>query len=646
MKTQTRSNKGNIDFRSFKKKQYFRIAYSFVTACLLFQSVPSTLTAAPIRKDTVVEPGFLSDNDIALEITEPTAVLATPSPVAPTENSKDVLSSAEIQGYKACFYAIKHGNWQAAQQWILANPNGLLTDFAAAELYLAKASPKVNPESVINIVEKSPYLPQSEALERLAYNYGVKALPRLPEKNNLFFTSASPQRPANHHNATNRSALIFESKALPLIKADAADRAENLFQDSQQNLSDDTRTEWAQRIAWSYYLNGNDDAARRLAVQAENGSGRWTTDASWVEGLADWQKEDFSAAMQAFARVASYSENKEMKAAGLFWEARAAMASGHPEYTQNLLRTASHMPETFYGILAEKALGKTVNASIRPVALSAEELKHLTTQPNIRIAIALNQIGEYQFAGETLKYQARLGDPKDHNSLIHLASYLRLAEAQLWLAHHGPAGFVADVETRYPAPNWAPASGWHVDPYLVYAHALQESQFRSRAVSTKGARGVMQITPATARLVAKKHDTNIDIEDLDKPNVSFEYGQAYIEWLRDTNYTGGLLPKVIAAYNAGPAALPRWKDRDHGDPLLFIESIPYAETRAYVATVLRNYWIYQQKASSSSQSLNAMAQGMWPKFPGMPGENAVRLNNRAKENDRVVASSNTNKQNM
>ncbi|MFT8736254.1 MAG: lytic transglycosylase domain-containing protein [Zymomonas mobilis] len=653
METQMRPTKCKVNYRQrfSKVKQCLQAACVFSTGFIIAcsQLISPILAAAPMtnKELSIVEPGFLSDSDIVLDaVGTTTPPEFSPINVNASENVKDVLSSSEIQGYRACFSAIHHGNWQVAQQWISANPNGLLTNYAKAELYLAKASPKVNSDDILDLIQKSPYLPQNEALERLAHSNGIKNLPHLPEKNNLIFLTGSPQRPVNHHNSNNHSAMLFESKALPLIKADDADRAENLFQDSQQNLPDDIKTEWAQRIAWSYYLNGNDDAARRLAIQAENGTGTWRTDASWVEALADWQKEDFTAAMQAFSRVASYSDNREMKAAGLFWEARAAMASGHPEYTQNLLRSASHMPETFYGILAEKALGKTINTSIRPVALSADELKRLTTQPNIPIAIALNQIGEYQLASETLKHQARVGEFKDHNSLIHLASYLHLPEAQLWLAHHGPAGFAADVEARYPSPNWAPASGWHVDPYLVYAHALQESQFRSRAVSNKGARGVMQITPATARLVAKQHATNIDIEDLDKPTVSFEYGQAYIEWLRDTSYTGGLLPKVIAAYNAGPAALPRWKDRDHGDPLLFIESIPYAETRAYVATVLRNYWIYQQKTATSSQSLNAMAQGMWPKFPGMPGQNAIRLNNKTKEGARVVASNNTAKQVM
>ncbi|MDN8991504.1 transglycosylase SLT domain-containing protein, partial [Staphylococcus aureus] len=77
-----------------------------------------------------------------------------------------------------------------------------------------------------------------------------------------------------------------------------------------------------------------------------------------------------------------------------------------------------------------------------------------------------------------------------------------------------------------------------------------------------------------------------------------EYGQRYLEALRDMRATGGLLPKVMAAYNAGPLPVERWNAqvKDKGDPLLFMESLPYYETRAYVNIVMRNYWMYQIQA--------------------------------------------------
>jgi hypothetical protein len=111
------------------------------------------------------------------------------------------------------------------------------------------------------------------------------------------------------------------------------------------------------------------------------------------------------------------------------------------------------------------------------------------------------------------------------------------------------------------------------------------------------------------------------------PSTNMEYGQRYLENLRNMSATGGLLPKVMAAYNAGPLPVERWNSevKDNGDPLLFIESLPYYETRAYVNTVMRNYWMYQIQAKGSADCLTGMAQGMWPTFPTAKGVRMVRL---------------------
>jgi soluble lytic murein transglycosylase len=90
--------------------------------------------------------------------------------------------------------------------------------------------------------------------------------------------------------------------------------------------------------------------------------------------------------------------------------------------------------------------------------------------------------------------------------------------------------------------------------------------------------------------------------------------------------TGGLLPKVIAAYNAGPTPVTRWnlEIRDNGDPLLFVESIPYWETRGYVSIILRNYWIYEMRENKASGSLTGLAQFLWPEFPDSNGNVLAR----------------------
>ena len=78
--------------------------------------------------------------------------------------------------------------------------------------------------------------------------------------------------------------------------------------------------------------------------------------------------------------------------------------------------------------------------------------------------------------------------------------------------------------------------------------------------------------------------------------------------------------------------MKKWNEAgiERTDPLLYIESIPFWETRGYVTIVLRNYWMYQRNAGQQAPSLTAMAQGMWPRFPGMSGATAVRMDNSGK----------------
>jgi hypothetical protein len=87
--------------------------------------------------------------------------------------------------------------------------------------------------------------------------------------------------------------------------------------------------------------------------------------------------------------------------------------------------------------------------------------------------------------------------------------------------------------------------------------------------------------------------------------------------LRDSPATGGALPKIMAAYNAGLTPVTRWNSEvnDQGDPLLYMESIPYWETRSYVAIVMKNYWMYERQAHAASQSRTALAANAWPGFP-------------------------------
>ena len=123
----------------------------------------------------------------------------------------------------------------------------------------------------------------------------------------------------------------------------------------------------------------------------------------------------------------------------------------------------------------------------------------------------------------------------------------------------------------------------------------------------------MQIMPGTMSTLSRLR--GIPQGDLRDPSTNMEFGQAWIEMMRGHPATAGQLPKVIASYNAGSIPVGRWQVNDRGDPLLWIESIPYWETRFYVPTVLRNMWVYQGFAGAPTPTLTAMAQHRWPTFP-------------------------------
>lgn len=562
------------------------------------------------------------------------AVIATAAPAAAQGIGQlpSVLSATERADTLAVFAALKAGLWSDAAAKIDALPDGPVKAYARAELLTEKGTPKVEAaEPVLALVQTAPWLPQAQQLSTMAQKLGATELPPLPSMQRLVWLGSAPVRERAATIKDDPIAAQLAPKILPLIKIDDPAGCEALLESDAPRLSGAALTEWRQRIAWSYYLNGDDANARRLAALARQGEGEWRVQADWTYGLATWRQKDFAAAADAFASVAMRGSDSDILAAGHYWAARSFMAAAQPDKVQSRLRAAAHYGETFYGILAAQALGLKQLPPHEQDGLSRNWAR-LSAVPAIRTAKALSEIGEHDRAAELLRHQAKLGSPQDHALLASLAARLNLADAQLYLAHNGPAGTKPSASARYPTPDWRPNNGWRVDKALVYAHALQESRFRADAVSPAGAYGIMQVLPGTAQLIARRRgETAPDRSLLLNPAINLDYGQARIEQVRDYGPTGGLLPKVIMGYNAGPGMLAEWNVRVKGgeDPLLYMESIPFWETRGYAVTVLRNYWMYQRNAAQASPSLKAMAQNLWPRFPGLSGQPAVRIAQQA-----------------
>lgn len=544
-----------------------------------------------------------------------------------SRNTPAILTQAEREYYVALFGALKREDWATVEAKLAERSDGPLHAVARAEFYLAANSPKVDAEPLLALLPQTRELPWADQLARLAARRGATVDMSVPGVRRLYSAAAAPKRLRPKSVADGTMPQLIADAILLAIKNDDPTGARALLDGIDASLSPAARAEWRARVAWSFYIENDDGQALAVARSVADGAGPWVAEGWWTTGLAAWRLGACEEAAPAFEKAAAVAENADLAAAGYYWASRAWLRCRAPERVAGNLRAAALRSETFYSLLAAEALGEKEPASRAAPDFSPADWQGLRDVGNVRTAVALTEIGEDALADEVLRHQARIGDPQQFAALTRLARDLGLASTQLWMAYNAPAGGRADDASRYPTPKWTPASGWKVDPALVFAHALQESNFRTAATSAANAKGLMQITPITVRQHGPALALDAAAVDLTLPSINLAFGQQNLQMLRDSAVTQGLLPKVMAAYNAGLTPVARWNSqiRDGGDPLLWIESIPFWETRGYVSVVLRNYWMYEKQAGGGSESRVGLAEGKWPKFPGLSGAPSVRL---------------------
>jgi soluble lytic murein transglycosylase-like protein len=535
--------------------------------------------------------------------------------------SPSQLSADDAAYYRSVFSAIDSEDWEEVTELLEQRSDGLLHLVAQAEFYLHARSPRVEGRQIERWLEVGRNLPMAERLVRLGQTRGLTETPRLPEENRFRSVGSFPRRtrPGTIDDTTmpeEVSASILEA-----ITNDDPDTARLLLDGVDSLLSAEARAEWRQRVAWSYFIENMDVQALAMARTVSAGSGPWVAEGEWVAGLAAWRLNDCEEAQVSFRRSAGLAENIELRTAALYWGSRAALRCRQPQLSSQLLAEAASNDQTLYGMLAAEQLGRNLPERGLRGDLTNEDWQRLSRHENVRIAKALMEIGEDVLASEVLLHQAKIGDPSEYEALSRLARDLGLPQTQLYMAYNAPVGGRADPASAYPAPRWTPLNGWRVDPALAYAHILQESNFRASARSPANAQGLMQITPITVRQHAPRLELGPDQVDIFEPRTNLAFGQRNLEMLQDTAATRNKLPKIMAAYNAGLAPVQRWESevRDMDDPLLYMEAIPYWETREYVAVVMRNYWMYERQADASSPSRLALAANQWPAFPGAGG---------------------------
>ncbi|WP_156169905.1 transglycosylase SLT domain-containing protein [Aurantiacibacter luteus] len=528
-----------------------------------------------------------------------------------------VLSAGDRELYAQVFRAIDAERWGEVEQLLAQRPDGLLTDVARAEYYLHANSPRVELYALQNWLQTGSNLPQAAQIGRLSVTRGAASAPSLPYLRETYPQNPMPRRTRPRSVSDGTMPSDIASSITDRIVNDDPDGARLLLDGVDSLLSSEARAEWRQKVAWSYFIENRDPEALAVAQTVGAGSGPWVAEGDWTAGLAAWRQGDCRLAGDAFQRAAAGTANAELRTASLYWASRAALRCRQPDLSARLLHDAASDDRTLYGMLASENLGRQLPDRVENPEFTSADWQAVGSIQNVRVAVALAEIGRDGLGSTVLQHQARIGQPSEYQPLTRLARALGFPQTQLAMAYNAPSGAEADPASFYPAPRYQPYNGWQVDPALAFSHILQESAFRPNATSPAQAQGLMQITPITVRQHAPTLGLSASGVDIYDPATNLAFGQQNLIMLRDDSTTRGRLPVIMAAYNAGMTPVRRWEYEvdDQGDPLMYMEAIPYWETREYVAVVMRNYWMYERQAGATSATRMALAQNGWPLFP-------------------------------
>jgi soluble lytic murein transglycosylase len=371
-------------------------------------------------------------------------------------------------------------------------------------------------------------------------------------------------------------------------------------------------------VARAAFANDRNTTAASLARQAMQQSNGKLGLPAFVAGLAAWRRGD-SGAVDLFANAANApTASPELVAAASFWAARSALRAGQDMAYLSWMRRSAASGSGFYAMLARHSLGDDdATRGFNNQTLGLADLEAIAATPRGQRAFALLQVGQIKAAEAELRYlYPEVAQDAGMRRAIMLVAWqagmATFASQIASLDPDRPAGSAVVI----PPVSLFPGHGLHVDPALLYALVRVESNFDPTAVSGSGARGLLQLMPATADFMNKSGATRIKrrAAGLADPAYNLEMGQRYLNYLAGVSSIDGDLIRILASYNAGPSETDTWNNAEVAahDPLLYIEMIPNQETRRFVFSVLRYSWAYAAQLHLPVPSLEALSEGQFP----------------------------------
>jgi soluble lytic murein transglycosylase len=497
-----------------------------------------------------------------------------------------------------------------------------ITDAAAENAFIARWGAVVTPEDQWERFQSLIWKHQDAAARQVArLDPGRRALAQA----RLALRRDDPSAPAKLA-AVPQSGLsdpgLMLDRAAWLRRKDRLDEARDLWlasgeQAQREAAPEHRRAYWSERdrLARKLLQTGDDKGAYAVVVAHGDIAGEPLLDAEFLAGFIALRRlHDPATATRHFQALADASASAITQGRAHYWLGRAAADAGHSpdaEYAK-----AAAWPVSFYGQLAALALDKDPTAladrirALRDPSWTKDQALDFAGTELIRAAGLLTAWGDGRRAHAfLLDAEEQAPTPAQRSLAAKLALGVEMPDMAVAIARRMGRDGLMLPDSGWPIPVQTPQEGG-LDPAIVLALIRQESSFDIQAVSPSGARGLMQLMPATAREVAQQVNAPTSLASLtNDPQHNMLLGTTYLRTVLDR--FGNSLPLAFAAYNAGPNRVQQWLGAN-GDPrgpgidmLDWIELIPVGETRNYVQRLLENAVIYRARLGNSAPVLLA-----------------------------------------
>ncbi|NDC23796.1 MAG: lytic transglycosylase domain-containing protein [Proteobacteria bacterium] len=355
----------------------------------------------------------------------------------------------------------------------------------------------------------------------------------------------------------------------------------------------------------------NNISLEKLAELYQKGGTCPTEDPNDAETLSTRAGLMFFAAKQWDKAEVCFQNSNQLKKAfrsrALYWLSRVHEEKGNRSAAKKDIQELKHSyPFAFHTLMAltsrDEDPGEVLERnepSLLTRSQQAPQLNNLTEQVEL-----LTQFGLLQAADKVLTWIISDSQNAEPEFMLYLSDLRESHGNQLGrltilsnMLYANPAFTSKSVMERYFPKIYFPIFEKYsqgLDPYLLMALARRESAFNPKAVSRAKAKGLMQIAPHTQRKLTS-------LKNIFNPEDNISLGSRYFSEL--IQRTNGQIHLALASYNAGPNRVEIWSSRyPMSDPILFMDLIPYRETREYVASVLRNYYWYRRLHTDRSPS--------------------------------------------